>query len=135
MTDLPGTDTVGDDGFCDFAVTVTYVSNQKSKESTGPDGSIQAHFTGYAQATVTSASRSLDYTISGPGTVTTYPSGAFTIDAAGPNLLWTTVKNSYSGVPQLAYSTGRVQVSVLASGITESYKLNGRSTDVCEALS
>jgi hypothetical protein len=54
------------------------------------------HFTGDAYATVTNTltGKSFARTISGPGTVTTFPDGSFTIDAAGPNLLWTTVANS-----------------------------------------
>jgi hypothetical protein len=85
-------------------------------------------------ATNTETGKAISYQINGPGTFTTNPDGSFTIDAAGPNLLFTTVANSYQGVPQLAYTTGRVQISVASNGVTTSYKLNGRSTDVCAAL-
>jgi hypothetical protein len=37
-------------------------------------------------------------------------------------------------VPQLAYTTGHVQVTVDENGQTTSYKLSGHSTDVCELL-
>ena len=81
--------------------------------------------------------KTLNFRISGPGTFTDLDGvagGAFTLDLGGANLLWTTVDNSYPGVPQLAYTTGHVQVGVEASGLTTRYKLNGRSTDVCKLL-
>jgi hypothetical protein len=79
--------------------------------------------------------KSITYNVSGPGTQTVFLDGSFTIDAAGPNLLWTTVENSKpAGVPQLAYTTGRVRLAVDKTGHTTSYQLNGRSTDVCTKL-
>ena len=59
--------------------------------------------------------------------------------AGGPNLLYTTVANSYPGVPQLSYTTGRVQFTVLTNpdgsfGKTTAYSLTGNRTDVCAAL-
>ena len=38
--------------------------------------------------------------------------------------------NSFSGVPQIAYTHGHVQVSVGASGLTTGYTLSGNSTNV-----
>ena len=69
-----------------------------------------------------------------PCQVTVNPDNSFSAVAGGPNLLYTTVANSYSGVPQLAYSTGRIQFAVDASGLTTSYSLRGQRTDVCAAL-
>jgi len=135
--DLPA-DTPDTDGFCPFPVHIDYLTNQlHPKETTGPNGSTALHFTGFASATVTNTDtgKTLKFSISGPGTITTFPDGAFMLDVAGPNLLWTTVANSFPGVPQLAYTTGHVQVSVAASGLTTSYELKGRSTDVCATLS
>jgi hypothetical protein len=111
---LPGTDSAGNNGFCTFPVRIDEVSHQRDNKSTGPNGATVDHFTGNATATVTNTTtgKKLSYNISGPGTVTSYPDGSFTIDAAGPNLLWTTVANSYPGVPQIAYTHGHVQVSV-----------------------
>ena len=63
--------------------------------------------------------KTLNFRISGPGTFTDLDGvagGAFMLDLGGANLLWTTVDNSYPGVPQLAYTTGHVQVGVEASG-------------------
>jgi len=138
---LPGTDDVGDEkGFCSFPVQVEYVNNQRYvQEVTGTDGSLTQHLTGYASVIVTNldnTENSLTYIASGPGKYY-YPNAddpsTFSLDAAGPNLLWTTVANSYPGVPQLAYSTGHVQFSV-ESNLTTSYKLSGPRTDVCAAL-
>jgi hypothetical protein len=84
--------------------------------------------------TNTDTDETLKFNISGPGTVTNNNLPPFTIDAHGPNLLWTTVANSFEDVPQLAYTTGHVQVTVDASGQTTSYKLTGHSTDVCALL-
>jgi hypothetical protein len=78
--------------------------------------------------------KQLTYNISDPGTVVVNPDGSFSAHAGGANLLWTTVANSYPGVPQLAYTTGHVQFTVDASGKTTSYSLSGSSTDVCAAL-
>ena len=110
----------------------------KGTETTLPNGGEEFRFTGHAKAIVTSDGRgeSITYNVSGPGTQTFYPRSAvdFTIDAAGPNLLFTTVENSSPGVPQLAYTTGRVRLAVDEDGQTTSYQLNGRSTDVCDEL-
>lgn len=127
---LPGTDTAGSAGYCSFPVTVVYTSDQQLRP--GPNGLT----TGHATATVTNdtTGKTLTYNVSGPGKVTNNPDGSFAVVAGGPNLLWTTVANSYPGVPQLAYSTGRVQFSVASSGKTTSYSLNGSRTDVCAAL-
>ena len=126
---LPGTDTAGKNGYCPFQVTITYTGGQKPS---GPNGL----FTGHGTATVTNTSngKTLTYNISGPGTVTNNPDGSFSVNAGGPNLLYTTVANSYPGVPQLAYSTGQVQFTVDAKGLTTSYSLQGQRTDVCAAL-
>jgi hypothetical protein len=128
------------DGFCPFPVHVDYLSNQIAHRSTtNPDGSTSTRFTGWATAIVTNLTtkKALKFKVSGPGTFTSFPDGAFNLNLGGANLLWTTVANSYPGVPQLAYTTGHVQVSVNAAGLTTSYKLNGNGgapTDVCALL-
>lgn len=130
--DLPGTNEpdVGDDGYCSFPVHIEGVSNQ---QVTGPHN----HVTGFGSATVTNVDtgETLKFKISGPGTITPLD-GGYTIDGTGGWLLFTTVENSSpAGVLQLAYTTGHVQVTVDETGHTTSYKLNGKSTDVCAALS
>jgi len=127
---LPGTDFAGSGGYCSFPVTIIYTSDQQVRP--GPQGLT----TGHATATVTNdrTGETITYNISGPGKITNNPDGSFAVVAGGPNLLWTTVGNSHPGVPQLAYSTGRVQFSVASSGRTTSYSLNGSRTDVCAAL-
>ena len=136
-TDLPGTKSAGNAGYCSFPVHLDEVLHEHNVISSGPGGATIDHVTGTGRATVTNTAtgKQLNFNISGPGTVTSYPDGAFTIDAGGPNLLWTTVANSFSGVPQIAYTHGHVQVSVAASGLTTAYTLSGNSTDVCAALS
>jgi len=136
---LDGTNTAGVNGYCAFPVEIDYLSNQKGKDTSGPPGSTATHFTGFASATVTNlaTNKTLTFNVSGPGTFTdldSLPGGAFTLDVMGHNLLWTTVANSFPGVPQLAFSTGHVQVSVDDAGLTTSYKLNGKATDVCKLL-
>ena len=131
--DLPGTDEpgVGDNGFCPFPVQIVAVTNQLT-----PHDKPVNNLTGFGSATVTNTltGETLTFNISGPGTVTNNNLPPFTIDAHGPNLLWTTVANSFERVPQLAYTTGHVQVTVDASGQTTIYKLTGHSTDVCKLL-
>ena len=131
--DLPGTNEpgVGDNGFCPFPVQIVAVTNQLT-----PHDKPVNNLTGFGSATVTNTvtGETLKFNISGPGTVTNNNLPPFTIDAHGPNLLWTTVANSFEDVPQLAYTTGHVQVTVDASGQTTSYKLTGHSTDVCKLL-
>jgi hypothetical protein len=135
--DLPA-DTPSTDGYCAFPVTIDYLTNQRARKvTTNPDGSVATHLTGFASATVTRSDtgQTLEFKISGPGTLTNFPSGAFNIDATGPNLLWTTVDNSAQGVPQIAYTTGPVHVEVDASGKTTQYNLtSGRSINVCDLL-
>ena len=137
--ELPGTDDpkVGDNGFCPFAVTIEFFNGQQLTETTLPNGATEFRFTGHAEAIVTNdvTGESITYNVSGPGKQTVFPDGSFTIDTAGPNLLWTSVENSEpAGVLQLAYTTGRVRVAVDENGQTASYRLNGRSTDVCAEL-
>jgi hypothetical protein len=120
-----------------FTAVVTYTKlNQYIIHETTLDGVTTLKITGHAQATVTNQStgESVTYNISGPGTVVLYPDGAFSIDAHGPNLLWTALANSYPGVPQISYTTGHVTLFVNAAGNTTSYQLQGRQTDVCEVL-
>jgi hypothetical protein len=133
---LAGTETAGSAGFCRFPVHIDVLSNQKVRETKNPDGSTTQHVTGWSKATVTNeeTGKSITYKISGPGTLTIFPDQSFTIDAGGQNLLWTSVANSFAGVPQLAYSTGHVQVAVNATGLTTAYSLSGNRTDVCAAL-
>ena len=136
-TALPGTDTAGTAGFCPFPVLVTVTrSTAHFRESTRPDGTVVFKVEGSAFVTVTNetSGKSLSYNISGPGTVTIHPDGSFSLDVHGPNLLWTTVANSFPGVPQLAFTHGHVLVDVDASGETVSYSLRGNSVDVCAAL-
>jgi hypothetical protein len=134
-------DTDTTDGYCkDFAVKVNYLSNQLVRRSTtDSEGVTSTRITGWATAVVTNLTtgKTLEFKISGPGLVTSFPSGAFNLDLGGANLLWTTVDNSYPGVPQLAYTKGHVQVEVNDAGLTTSYELNGNGgepTDVCELL-
>jgi hypothetical protein len=120
-----------------FTAIVTYTElNQYIIRQTTVDGVTTLKITGHAQATVTNQStgESVTYNISGPGTVVIYPDGAFSIDAHGPNLLWTTLANSYPGVPTISYTTGHVTLFVDANGMTSSYQLQGRQTDVCAVL-
>ena len=134
---LPGRDTEGTAGYCQFPVLVTYTRNTAHyRESTLPDGTVVLRVEGSAFVTVMNETtgKSLSYNISGPGTVTIYTDGSFSLDVHGPNLLWTTVANSFPGVPQLAYTHGHVLVDVDASGQTVSYSLRGDSVDVCAAL-
>ena len=136
-TALPGQDTLGTAGFCPFPVLIEYTrSTAHFRETTLPDGTIVFKVEGSAFVTVTNQTTgtSLSYNISGPGTLTVRPDGSFSLDVHGPNLLWTTVANSFPGVPQLAYTHGHVVVDVAASGQTVSYSLSGNSVDVCAAL-
>jgi hypothetical protein len=127
---LVGQDTAGVNGFCAFPVHIVGTSNQLIHE-----GSNGNQATGFISVTVTNETtgKTLKFNISGPGTVTGPGNGTFQIDAKGPNLLWTTVANSFPGVPQLAYTTGHVQVTVV-DNLTTEYHLSGNSTDVCELL-
>src|SRR4051812_9224562 len=89
---LPGTDTAGSNGYCPFAVSVTYTSSQQVRP--GPNGIT----TGHATATVSANGKTLTYNISGPGVATYYADTSLHSEVAGgPNLLWTTVANSYPG--------------------------------------
>jgi hypothetical protein len=136
---LPTPDPVVLEGYCDdftAVVTFTKVNQYIIHETTAPDGTTTLKITGRAEATVTNQTTgtSATYNISGPGTLVLYPDGAFSIDAHGPNLLWTTPENSFPGVPTISYTTGHVTVQVAASGQTTSYQLRGRQTDVCAVL-
>jgi hypothetical protein len=130
-------------GYCEgFTVLITWTEfNQYIiRATTSSDGTTTLKITGHAQATVMNETtgKAVSYNVSGPGKLVLYPSGAFSIDATGPNLLWTLPENlvSFPDVPTISYTTGHVTVEVDASGQTTSYALAGgaRQTDVCEAL-
>jgi len=130
------------DGYCDFDVRVTFTDvNQyiiHQTETTAPNGTITTtlDITGRARATLENLNtgKMVSYNISGPGTVVFDSTGAFSVDAHGPNLLWTTRGNSFPGVPFISYTTGHVTLQVNSSGLTTSYSLSGRRTDVCKVL-
>lgn len=130
-------------GFCEgFDVVVAYTTANQYviRQTTSMDGTITQKITGHAEATVTNATTGhfVTYNISGPGTVVIYPDNAFSINAAGPNLLWTLPANlaNFPEVPAISYTTGHVTVEVDAGGQTTSYTLSGgaRQTDVCALL-
>lgn len=131
------------EGYCTgftAVVTFTKMNQHIIRETTAPDGTTTLKITGHAQATVTNQTtgESVTYNISGPGTLVLYRDGAFSVDAAGPNLLWTAPENlaNFPDVPTISYTTGRVSFEVDASGQTTSYTLAGgaRQTDVCAVL-
>jgi hypothetical protein len=136
---LPGTDISvpelpaaanPEDGYCRFPVVIDYLSTQAPK---GPNNVVA----GFASATVTrlDTGKTLTFNASGPGKFTDLGGGAFTLDASGPWLTWTQVKNLYQGVgAPLAYTNGHLQYEVDASGNTTKYELNGKSTNVCDLL-
>ena len=130
-------------GYCEgFTVLITWTEfNQYIiRAKTSSDGTTTLKITGNAQATVTNETtgKAVSFNVSGPGTLVIFPSGAFSINAAGPNLLWTLPENllHFPDVPTISYTTGHVTVEVDASGQTTAYALAGgaRQTDVCEAL-
>jgi hypothetical protein len=128
--------------YCDdftAIVTFTKLNQYIVQDTTDPVTGVETlRITGNAQATVTNQStgESVTYNISGPATVVINPDGSFSADAGGPNLLWTTQANSFTGVPTISYTTGHVTFAVDASGKTTSYTLAGgaRQTDVCAVL-
>jgi hypothetical protein len=124
-------------GYCTFPVQVSVTSNEYIiHQSTAPDGTITDQITGNQVYTLTNetSGKSITYQANGPGTLVLYPDGAFSVDASGPNLFYTTPADSYPGVPYISYTTGHVTFAVDASGLTTAYSLNGRQTDVCQAL-
>jgi hypothetical protein len=135
---LPPADAALNDQFCTFPVDVhfTDVNQYIIHQTTAPDGTTTLDITGRARATVTNVStgKKVSYNISGPGTIVFYPDGAFSIDAHGPNLLWTRRDLSFPGVPAISYTTGHVTLQVNASGLTSSYSLSGSQADVCKVL-
>jgi hypothetical protein len=129
------------EGYCEgFTAVVTYTEfNQYIIQEMTSDGTTTLKITGYVQATVTNQTtgKSVTYNISGPGTIVLYPDGSFSIDAGGPNLLWTLPENleQFPDVPTISYTTGHVTVEVAASGETTFYHLQGAPpTDVCAVL-
>jgi hypothetical protein len=129
---LAGTDAVGRDGVCRFPVVIDFLTNQLTPRP-------HNRFTGYLSATVTrvDTGKTLTFNASGPGTLTNNGIPPFSLNGSGPWLTYTQVKNLPDDVevPPRAYTNGHLQYSVDANGKTTSYELNGRSTDVCAALS
>jgi hypothetical protein len=117
-------------------VTVTDFNQYIVRSTTAPNGTVTMRITGRARAIVTNVATgaSVSYNISGPGTLVFNSDGSFSGDVAGPNLLWTTLANSFPGVPTISYTTGHVTFAVAPSGLTTSYSLAGARTDVCAVL-
>ena len=131
------------DGYCQgFTARVTYTKMKQKVVQDTTVGDVQTQkITGNAQVTVArldeagNVVKSVDYNVSGPGTlVINKKDGSFSVDAHGPNLLWTTKANSFPDVPQISYTTGHVTFAVNPAGLTTSYTLEGRQTDVCAVL-
>jgi hypothetical protein len=128
--------------YCEgFTAVITFqdVNQYIISETTNPvTGATILHITGRARATVTNEAtgESVSYNISGPGTLVLNTDGSFSADLAGPNLLWTALKNlkDFPDVPAISYTTGHVTFAVDSSGQTTSYNLAGRQTDVCNVL-
>jgi hypothetical protein len=140
---LPAFNSLTGEGYCTgFTAVVTYTQfNQYIvRQTTAADGTLTLKIAGVAKAAVTNQTtlESVSYNISGPGTIVINPDGSFSIDAAGPNLLWTEQRNlaNFAEVPAISYTTGHVTLSVDASGQTTAYNLAGgaRQTDVCAVL-
>jgi hypothetical protein len=126
-------------GYCAFPVLVTYsaFSEFVIQATTASDGTTTVKIAGYVETTVTNLKneKSVTYNTSGPGTVVLYPDGTVkSADIAGPNLLWTLPELSFPGVPAISYTTGHVTFEVNPEGLTTSYTLTGRQTDVCAML-
>jgi hypothetical protein len=85
--------------YCEgFTAVITFqdVNQYIISETTNPvTGATILHITGRARATVTNEAtgESVSYNISGPGTLVLNTDGSFSADLAGPNLLWTALKN------------------------------------------
>lgn len=140
---IPTPDPVVLEGYCaGFTAVITFTKYNQYiiRQTEAPDGTITLKIAGHARASVTNQTtgESVSYNISGPGTIVINPDGSFSIDAAGPNLLYTDPANlvNFPDVPAISYTTGHVTVEVDASGQTTSYNLAGgsRQTDVCAAL-
>ena len=140
---LPAFDSSTNEGYCtgfDAVVTYTQFNQFIVRQTTAADGTVTLKIAGGAKATVTNQTtgESVSYNISGPGTIVINPDGSFSIDAAGPNLLWTEQRNllDFPEVPAISHTTGHVTLFVDASGQTTSYNLAGgaRQTDVCAVL-
>jgi hypothetical protein len=137
---LPGTDDVGEDGYCAFPVRIVGFNNQRfitTPSSPMPGDTVTTRFLGAAVVTAvnTESGESARFNVSGPGTTVTAPDGSFRTDATGPQLSLTTLGNSFEGVSPLSFTTGRVFFEVGADGMTTGYGLKGRAVDVCEVLS
>jgi hypothetical protein len=129
--------------FCEgFTAVVTFPKfNQKIVQDTRVNGVGPGTYKqiGNAQATVTrqdDPKKSVNFNVSGPATVVVNADNSFSVDAHGPNLLWTASGNltNFPDVPEISYTTGHVTFAVDASGQTTSYTLAGDRTDVCAAL-
>jgi hypothetical protein len=136
---LPGTSTAHGDGYCPFPVQVTTLrNNEHSQISTLPDGTVIQHVEGNVvlQLANLDTGQEVTYNASGNGMITIPPNAgaAFSLDVQGPNVLWTTVTNSFPGVPQITFTTGHLDVNVDASGLTTSWSGTGPVTDVCAVL-
>jgi hypothetical protein len=128
------------DGVCPFRVDLTTLNNDEYVNTESePDGTVVQHFTGSLKVAASNdvTGKTLDYNISGPGTITTSPDGSQFVDGGGVSLWpFPPAAQPQFNLPGLAYIQGHFTISFDPNGNVVGFTHEGATiTDVCAALS
>jgi hypothetical protein len=126
--------------FCGFQIGVSFPVNQEyGKVLKSSDGSVVTLVTGSLTASVTNLNtgKTITENISGPGKLTTYPDGSFTVAGKGHEApILTPADAQRFGLPPLSVTAGALTISIAPDGTFTSVSLQGHVlVDVCAALS
>jgi len=126
--------------FCGFKVRVTFpVNREYGKVLKSSDGSVVTLVTGSLRVSLTNLNTGKTFTenISGPGKLTTYPDGSFTVAGKGHEApILAPADARRFGLPPLSVTAGALTISLAPDETITSVSLHGHVlVDVCAALS
>jgi hypothetical protein len=128
------------DGLCAFRIDLALTTNQEYSKviRTLSDGTTITETTGALGVNITNdvTKKTINYNVSGPGTLTTYPDKSTVLVGQGLGVqFFPPPANTQFGIPAVAYIQGRYTESMDANGNITGFTLNGTISDVCAALS
>jgi hypothetical protein len=125
-------------GFCSFPTHYDVVANKEyGKITTLPDGTTVIVLTGSFKMSATNVDtgESVLLNASGPGTITFYPDGSFTVDGTGHWLIFNLATDAAQfGLPAVMLTSGQFHETFDATGTLTELSVTGGVTDVCAEL-
>jgi hypothetical protein len=136
----PYTDSSNSPGYCAFRIDNNFYQNKVyTRSETQPDGTVVTRVTGSLKLAATNhnTGKTLDYNISGPGAITTYPDQSILIVGEGLGIqFFPPAAQQQFHLPAVAYIKGKYTESLDSQGTVTSFTHDSATiSDVCAALS